>query len=95
MTQLGFTNEVFIDKVRLQEHMVIVTSERLIWYLWDERRQTQASRAQKFAYRSLLVVGGISIGVYSAIELHYDDDRDEDLLVQGGGEGAERLSDEG
>ena len=46
LTQLGFINEVFIDNVRLEEYMVIVTSERLIWYLWDEKRKTEASRAQ-------------------------------------------------
>ena len=69
LTQLGFINEVFIDNVRLEEYMVIVTSERLIWYLWDEKRKTEASRAQNVLYRTVMVIAGLSAGVAGGIEL--------------------------
>jgi hypothetical protein len=74
ITQLGFTDEIFVSNIRLGEYMVIVTSARLILYLWDTRNIKHASRsalAEIGTWVLLLATGlGISIGI--ALSLRWD-----------------------
>eukprot|EP01047_Picozoa_sp_COSAG01_P027761 COSAG01_NODE_1841_length_9077_cov_3.062709_2_plen_2431_part_00 len=67
LTQLGFTNEVFVDKVRLQEYMVIITSARIILYLWNEKKRTSQKMAGKYVYSAVAIGLGIGFGTGGTI----------------------------
>eukprot|EP01050_Picozoa_sp_SAG11_P009416 SAG11_NODE_882_length_6739_cov_1.990211_3_plen_490_part_00 len=71
ITQLGFTDEIFVSNIRFGEYMMIVTSARLIFYLWDDHKikDQNRTRATRIAMWALLLGLGLGLSVGIALKL--------------------------